>query len=467
MLTTKELEALTAAADGRNLTDGGSLRGNVRAKAGGHVSVNFRWYFKFDGKLKTIRAGTWPAMSLAEIRKVRNELRATVDKGVNPLEQRESQRQANHAKTEADRLRAQADQAEAIHIQKQRLVEIAALDARQTVRQVFDRWVKLTVCERVDGGAEVTRSFTKDVFPTIGAMAIADVQKQHVLRILDAIKERAAAGQSMIRTQKKTLSDLRQFFEWAVERDEIAVNPSASIRKAGLGADVERDRVLNEAELIDLMRKLPMSGLTEPAQCALLIQLGTACRIGEVLAARWVDVDFSQRVLHIPATTAKNGKSHDVQLSDFVLAQFQRLHTLTGIFEWLFPNSRLGEDGRPSDHIDLKTITKQTADRQRTSGLALAGRTQQTSALVLAGGRWKPHDLRRTAATMMAELGALPDVIERCLNHVEPSKVRRIYQRASYAGPMRDAWALLGNRLELLLSRANGTNINVIPLKAA
>ncbi len=105
--------------------------------------------------------------------------------------------------------------------------------------------------------------------------------------------------------------------------------------------------------------------------------------------------------------------------------------------------------------------------RQRGAGSQVAGRTQQTSALVLAGGRWKPHDLRRTTATMMAELGALPDVIERCLNHVEPSKVRWIYQRASHARPMRDAWSLLGGRLNLLQSRDNSNAANGMTLKAA
>ncbi len=456
MLTTKELEALRAADDGRSLTDGGSLRGTVRAKIDGDVSVNFRWYFKFGGKLNTIRIGTWPAMSLAEVRKLRNELRATVDKGINPLQQREAQRQADQAQAEVDRLKTIADQAEAIQVQQKRLTEIAALDARENVRQLFDRWVKLDVSERADGGAEVRRSFEKDVFPCIGAFAIEDVNKQHINLILDTIKARAGAGQNMTRTRKKTLADLRQFFGWCVDRELIDRDPTERISKAGLGADVERDRVLSEPELIDLMRKLPVSGLTEAAQCALLIQLGTASRIGEVLAARWADVDVNQRIWRIPATTAKNGKSHEVYLSDFALAQFQQLNSLTGIFEWLFPNSRLGNDGKPTSHIDLKTITKQTADRQRTAGQALTGRTKQTTALVLANGRWKPHDLRRTAATMMAELGALPDVIERCLNHVEPSKVRRIYQRATYADPMREAWRILGERLVLLQSRANG-----------
>ena len=61
----------------------------------------------------------------------------------------------------------------------------------------------------------------------------------------------------------------------------------------------------------------------------------------------------------------------------------------------------------------------------------------------------------------MAELGAMPDVIEKCLNHTEENKMKRIYQRAQYEGPMRDAWRLWGERLDLLSSKPQ----NVITLK--
>lgn len=59
------------------------------------------------------------------------------------------------------------------------------------------------------------------------------------------------------------------------------------------------------------------------------------------------------------------------------------------------------------------------------------------------------HDLRRTWATLMAELGVLPEVFERCLSHAEQGKVKQIYQRPQYEVPMREGWHRLGDRLEL------------------
>jgi hypothetical protein len=54
-------------------------------------------------------------------------------------------------------------------------------------------------------------------------------------------------------------------------------------------------------------------------------------------------------------------------------------------------------------------------------------------------------------------------VIERCLNHTEQTKVKRIYQRAQYEAPMREAWQRLGDRLALLADKPG----NVVTLTRA
>jgi integrase len=81
----------------------------------------------------------------------------------------------------------------------------------------------------------------------------------------------------------------------------------------------------------------------------------------------------------------------------------------------------------------------------------------------LPGGRWTPHDLRRTGATLMGELGVHGDVIEKCLNHLEQSKIKRTYQRAIRQQEQADAWRLLGARLALLTDDTS----NVVPLRPA
>lgn len=450
-ITVLELKALRQSDDGKRLSLGKSMYGTVRVGQDGVVSVYVVWRYRVDGKIRQAPLGTWKehgGLSLKMLRGARDDLAAVLKGGSDPLERKA-----------ADKLKVQADQIEAMQAQQARITELAAHESRLTVRELFALWLRLGIASREDKGAEAARSFARDVFPIIGDLAATDVTKAHVQLVVDTIKSRATPKQNMVRSAKKTLADLRQMFTFAIDRDYLEHDPTTRLRKANIGKDVERDRVLKESEVIELLKKLPMAAMAETSQYALLLQISTLARIGEVLSARWEHVDLERSQWTIPRT--KSGARHEIMLSAFAIDRLQSLHELTGSTPWLFPAAAKRKDraeGKAdfTEHVSEKTVTKQVGDRQRPGGAPMQGRTKQVEALVLSGGKWTPHDLRRTGATMMAELGALPDVIERCLNHAEEKKVKRIYQRAQYAKPMREAWHLLGTRLELLQARAQG-----------
>lgn len=107
----------------------------------------------------------------------------------------------------------------------------------------------------------------------------------------------------------------------------------------------------------------------------------------------------------------------------------------------------------------VKSVSKQVSDRQsqfkkRTKPLK---KRRHDNTLVLAqgtSGEWTPHDMRRTAATMMQALRINPDVIDRCQNHVmNGSRVRRHYLHHDYADEKREAWRVLGAKLETILAQ--------------
>jgi integrase len=78
---------------------------------------------------------------------------------------------------------------------------------------------------------------------------------------------------------------------------------------------------------------------------------------------------------------------------------------------------------------------------------------QQTSSV----GPWRLHDVRRTVATRMAELGVQPHVIEALLNHVSGHKagVAGVYNRSSYATEKREALDFWGKHVEALTADDN------------
>ncbi|MGL5004093.1 MAG: tyrosine-type recombinase/integrase, partial [Casimicrobium sp.] len=122
---------------------------------------------------------------------------------------------------------------------------------------------------------------------------------------------------------------------------------------------------------------------------------------------------------------------------------------------WVFPNVS------DSDHVCTKSLNKQFSDRQRPATKRMSNRTGNTTALQLKGGKWVPHDLRRTAATLMQSLGVAGEVIERCLNHTEDNKVKRIYQRDELIPQRTEAFHKLGERLALLV-RDDAENVVTI-----
>lgn len=440
--TTKELEALTHENVGDRLRDGDNLIGTIKATSKG-ISILFRWRYRFDGKTRDYTCGTWPKDSLKSIRENRRRAAVTLTNGNDPGQDRVIARTAK-----------KAEQTEKLVIERNRLDAAEALQARMTVNDLFDQWATTKLKNRKDGGAEIRRSFSKDVLPKIGKLAAEDVKKSHILAITDAILARGVN-----RMAKRIFADLRQMFRFAERRDIIQQDPTAKIPKKDVGEkDVERDRVLSESEIRELRDKLPEGRFLHSTQFAIWIQLATCCRIGEILAAKWEHVDLDNATWRIPEENSKNGKAHIVHLSPFAIDKFQKLKAINGTGEWCYPD-RTGEKA-----VCPKTITVQIRDRQR--GKALSNRSSAPDALILSGGEWTPHDLRRTGATMMTKLGVLPAVVEKCLNHTEQNSVTRTYQRHDYANEQREAWRLLGDRLELLLN-SNADNVITLPRKSA
>ncbi len=411
--------------------------------------VQFR-YTDADGKRIRLPLGAYDrdgttGLTLKAARKKANELSALYQSGIiNLRESLEAEENARIAIRDAELARIAKEKADAE-------AEAKRLNERQTVRALFERWIKLEIVHHKDGGAQVRRIMEKDVLPYLGFMHVEDVKKSHIMPITDEI-----LGRGKKRMAKVVFSLIRQLFNFAVERDIIEHNPTNNINKGKVfGKDNERDRVLTEDEIRILAKKLTEANLLPTTQMALLLTLGTCCRIGETLAAEWQHINFDKREWFIPSAISKNGKSHTIYLSDFSLGLFNKLREMTGTSKWCFPNRH------NNDSVCSKTVTKQIADRQSEGKEILSGRTKRQDALMLPNGYWTPHDLRRTGASMMVRLGVIPDVADRCMNHTEQSKLKRIYIVYDYAKEMAQAWDLLGERLNILIN-LNDNNIVVM-----
>lgn len=333
--------------------------------------------------------------------------------------------------------------------------QLADINSRLTLRQGFEKWLPIVSKQRRDGD-EIRRKFEKDLLPALGDMAFEEIRRKHIVPVLDAIVERDAASMA-----KNGLALLRQLCAFALEREWIEADPTSGIKKSRFGGkSSHRTRYLSEKEIREFSEALSACNMKPQNKIALWIQIGTLTRIGEVLKARWADFDFEEMRWTIPESHDelhnKTREPHSIPLSPFVQRKLEELRELNDNPVWLYPN-REGDS-----HIDLKTVTKQVTARQLSNSANVqAKRTKEHNTLLLSGGHWVPHDLRRTGATLMAKMRVQPVVIERCLAHAEQNLMHKTYQQYQYQDEMREAWMLLGERLEIL---TNPSNLNILTM---
>ena len=137
---------------------------------------------------------------------------------------------------------------------------------------------------------------------------------------------------------------------------------------------------------------------------------------------RWSDVDLESRWWSIPATVAKNGQAHRVPLSQGVLDILKLRRAAASeraifVFENIPGAGSVAHRGKKAASVLCRSLTFE----------------------------FRAHDLRRTAATRMAEAGIPRDHIAKVLNHVEGGPAAtRVYDRYNYDAEKRDAlnrWA--------------------------
>jgi integrase len=422
-LTDRDFRNLKAEEKVRSYPDGGGLMLRIRSISEGGAS-SFMFSYRIDGKQYRI---TLKANTLASARRERDVYKDLVKQGKNPIIERKLE----------------------IHRANQKQLEeqqhIAKLNARMNVNGLFELWVKTDLINRKDL-PEIRRVFGKEVLPSLGGCLVEDVKKGDIAIIIAQLKQRG-----VVHMARNLLKLLRQMLKFAVSYDLIEFDPSSSLSIAKMTTTpTERDRVLSAEEITALAKQLPSAGLLRTTECAVWVCLSTMCRIGELSKAKISDIDLDAGTWTIPKENSKNGKAHTIYLSKFALAQFTTLLSYTTHPVWVFPN-RGG-----TSNVCEKSITKQLISRQ--TDIPLSNRSKDSQALVLAGGKWTSHDLRRTGATMMGELGIPPDVIEKCLNHTEANKIKRIYQRQKLDAEQRHAWGVLGERLNLLVNAERRVN---------
>ena len=288
--------------------------------------------------------------------------------------------------------------------------------------------------------SDVERHLETHAKPLHG-LQLAKIGKRDIAEITGALTNRGHKT-----TSNRVRDSLFAFFVWAMGEGLVDANPVINTNR---NKEQSRDRVLSPDEL-----QLIWKGLSDNDQYGDVIKLLalTGQRAGEIADLRWSEIDLDKSVIELPGSRTKNHRDHVVPISAPAKA------ILTALSKKPRLVNAAGERRDLVFGVGQGGFSGWSKCKQR-----LDARIEEPLGKALP--HWTPHDLRRSAATHMAEdLGVQPHVIEAILNHVSGHKagVAGTYNKATYCKEKKaalDLWA------EWLSAAVERRDTNVTPLR--
>jgi integrase len=233
---------------------------------------------------------------------------------------------------------------------------------------------------------------------------------------------------------------LSGFFAWLIGEGIADGNPVTGTNNPGHDLRA-RDRVLTDPELRAIWQACRDDDFGRIVRLLML----TAARRDEIGGLRWSEIDLDRGLLNIPGARTKNHHARQLTLPPAAASILEAVPRRAGR-DLIFG----GGDG-PFSAWSYST-------------LAMGTRIAEMQGKPIAA--WRIHDIRRTVATGMAELGVQPHIIEAVINHRSGHKagVAGIYNRATYELEVKHALALWADHLLAITERRT---TNVTPLKRA
>ena len=291
-----------------------------------------------------------------------------------------------------------------------------------------------------DGGLEILPKGLSDRWRD---RPLGEISGDDIHAIVDEARERGVPGLERRRLRRPASakgpseaqaramhSALSKMFAWLVGRRRIATSPVVGVAKPSILQS--RDRVLTGDELVKFWRAASAERTEFAAVLKLLLLTGQ--RLGEVRGMR--RAELAGDLWTIPGERTKNRRVHVVALPPMAREIVASVDGTAG--EVIFTT-----DG--SHPVAIGSKIKRRLD----AGMAIAP--------------WRLHDLRRTCATGMAEIGVAPHIVEAVLNHVSGAKagVAGTYNRAQYAKEKKVALERWAAHVDGLVS---GRAAKVVPL---
>jgi integrase len=277
---------------------------------------------------------------------------------------------------------------------------------------------------------EIARHLTYHAAP-LHNLPIDAVDQRTIATHLNVIERHSGAV-----TSNRVRATMSAMFSWAMREGEVLSNPVTNTNKRD---ERPRERVLGDAEL----RRVWQALADDQYGTIIKLLMLTGQRVSEIAGLRWSEIDFDRDIIALPGPRTKNGLPHDVPMAAAVRELLQS-RPKTNARDFVF--------GKGAGPFSGLSRCKERLDV----------RIGESGPIV----PWVHHDLRRSVATGMANIGIQPHIIEAVLNHVSGYKsgIAGIYNRAQYSAEKAQALARWDEHIAAIL---HGRRSSVIGLRQA
>lgn len=338
---------------------------------------SWRLDYAYFGKRRTLTLGTYPALGLADARIRRDEAKRKLSEGLDPS------------------------------LAKKREQLAAKAAAGNTFGLIADEFIeKLRRDKRAEPTIDKNTWMLKELAKKLSSYPITQISAKDVLDVLSVI-EKSGRVESALATR----SAIGRVFRFAIATARAENDPTSALRGAlQRHVPVSHPALTTRKELGGLMRAIYGYEGWPSLVAALKIQALCFARPGETRSMEWSELDLDNSLWTIPATKAKMRREHHVPLSRQAAEIIKHMKTLFGDEQHVFPSMMSGK--------------KLLSENSMNSALRRMG---------IGDSEHTAHGFRSSASSILNESGVFkPDVIEAQLAHVDGSKVRRIYNRATY-----------------------------------
>ena len=388
MLTVREVEGARVKAAGqvRKLKDQGGLYLHV-TETGSRL---WRYQYRIAGKQKLLALGKYPDVSLASAREKHQQARKLVADGIDPSAQRQAEKQAQRTAVETS------------------FGSMAAL------------WLALHKTKSAVRHYTTTKGrLDNHILPRLGGIDCKELTRALVVSFAKQIEKDHGRE-----TADRCLMVVRQVLNYAADCGHIEANVAAGIRPDAIFEGRNNDVQTNHArvsleELPQLLRDIEAYSGKQLTVLAMKLLSLTLLRTGELIGLTWLEIDFDEKLIRIPAERMKANKPHIVPLSRQALDILRLLHQMNGGKEKVCPLSNMAI---------LMALSR------------MGYRGRQTG-----------HGFRGIGSTMLHESRRFShEMIETSLAHQYKTAVAAAYDGAEYVEPRREMMQWLADEFDRL-----------------